>query len=341
MISVIVPIYNAEKFLKECIDSILNQSYGDLEVILVNDGSTDSSLEIIEEYERRDKRVKVITKENGGQMSAWILGVENSSGEYIGFVDSDDYIDKEMYDKLLKSIEKNKSDISMCGRTIFDRFSEITPKLPLKEVYCGEDIKDIYKNVFPGAYGGISQARWDKLYKREIIVDNMKKYCKVCVRTMEDRFIVSPALLSAKTFSVVNEPLYHCRLVNNSSSKKARIELCEITELLYDIQTKILKDKGLFEEYKDELEKTRWDYLKMIVSRNIIRKNNLSFSQKKELSKKLLEDKRYRKVVQEDKTNKTKFGKFIKLTYKLNSPFIMTLLAIVFGLFEKENKTGF
>ncbi len=114
MISVIVPIYNVEKYLSKCIDSIANQSYRDLEIILVDDGSTDSSGAICDEYAKNDNRIVVIHKQNGGLSSARNAGLDVANGEYIGFIDSDDYIHQEMYSKMLKSIKNENADLCIC-----------------------------------------------------------------------------------------------------------------------------------------------------------------------------------------------------------------------------------
>lgn len=111
-ISIIVPVYNVEKYLKRCIDSILNQSFTDFELILVDDGSTDNSGKIIDEYAVKDERIKVIHKENGGQGSARNRGLDIAKGNYIGFVDSDDWIHKDMYKILYENIIKYNTDIS-------------------------------------------------------------------------------------------------------------------------------------------------------------------------------------------------------------------------------------
>ena len=113
LISIIVPIYNVEKYLKKCIDSIINQTYKNLEIILVDDGSPDNCGKICDEYAKKDNRIKVIHKENGGVSSARNVGVENATGEYIGFVDSDDYIEKDMYEVLINNLKKENADISI------------------------------------------------------------------------------------------------------------------------------------------------------------------------------------------------------------------------------------
>ena len=343
MISIIVPLYNAERYLSECIDSILKQTYKDFELILVDDGSTDSSLTICRKYQTADQRVKVFIKENGGQMSAWILGVKESTGEFIGFVDSDDFIEPEMYQEMLAAQQQYDADVVMCGRTIFDRFSENTSSIKLKPLYAGKDMEEIYRMVFPSLSNCISQARWDKLFKRDILVDNMNRYCTRCVRTMEDRFIVSSVLLSTRILATVDKPFYHCRLVKNSSSKKPRLELYDIAELLYKTQKQMLEDKGLYDKYKKNLELSRLDYLRMIAVRNIARKNGLSFWKKVRLSKQMLDDSNYSNTVLNNKKYCIgKFGKFIYWAYKIKSAILLTLVLLFYGTFvEKENTNGF
>ena len=118
LISIIVPVYNVEQYLEKCVNSIINQTYENLEIILVNDGATDSSGELCDKLATIDSRIKVYHKENGGLSDARNYGVERSTGEYIGFVDSDDYIDVEMYEKLYEAIKKENADVAECNLKI-------------------------------------------------------------------------------------------------------------------------------------------------------------------------------------------------------------------------------
>ena len=113
-ISIIVPVYNVERYLGKCINSILNQTFADFELILVDDGSTDRSGYICDDYKKKDNRIKVIHKENGGLSSARNAGLDIAKEKYIGFVDSDDFINKNMYEFLYKDIKVNNSDIAIC-----------------------------------------------------------------------------------------------------------------------------------------------------------------------------------------------------------------------------------
>lgn len=114
-ISIIVPVYNAAKYLPQCIDSILNQTFTDFELILVNDGSSDNSEEICLDYKNKDSRIKYISKENGGAASARKVGLENATAEYVGWVDADDWVDIDMFDTLYKSAATQNADIVACG----------------------------------------------------------------------------------------------------------------------------------------------------------------------------------------------------------------------------------
>ena len=114
-ISVIVPIYKTEQFLSKCIDSIINQTYKNLEIILVDDGSPDNCPKICDEYAKRDNRIKVIHKENGGLSSARNAGIEIATGDFSAFVDSDDWIDSDMYESLVKLSDEYNADIAECG----------------------------------------------------------------------------------------------------------------------------------------------------------------------------------------------------------------------------------
>ncbi len=114
-LSVIIPIYNNEQYLKECLDSICNQTLSDIEIICVNDGSEDNSLQIIEEYKQKDNRIILINQDNMGQSSARNNGLKIATGEYIGFVDSDDYIDQDFYEKLYNSAKQNNLDMAVAG----------------------------------------------------------------------------------------------------------------------------------------------------------------------------------------------------------------------------------
>jgi len=115
LISIIVPIYNVEIYLEKCLNSIINQTYKNIEILLINDGSSDNSLRICKKYQKKDKRIVLINKKNGGLSSARNAGIDKASGNYLLFIDSDDYIEIDMIEKLYNNIKSNNADISICN----------------------------------------------------------------------------------------------------------------------------------------------------------------------------------------------------------------------------------
>lgn len=127
LVSVVIPIFNVEKYLEKCVNSLVNQIYKNLEIILVDDGSTDNSGNIANELSKSDNRIKVYHKKNGGLSDARNFGIKQAKGKYIGFIDSDDYIENEMYEFLYNNLIENKADISICGRFVnYDDGRELT-----------------------------------------------------------------------------------------------------------------------------------------------------------------------------------------------------------------------
>ena len=143
-ISIIVPIYNVEKYLRKCIDSILNQSYDNLQIILVDDGSPDNCPKICDEYLNKDNRIQVIHKSNGGLSSARNAGIKVANGKYIAFIDSDDYIELNMIEKLVNAIEKSNADLCICGIRWVNKDGTLFTKVaksPIKNIVYDDDKK--------------------------------------------------------------------------------------------------------------------------------------------------------------------------------------------------------
>ena len=218
MISIIVPVYNVEKYICRCIDSILAQTYKDFELILVDDGSTDSSGKICDDYKERDKRIKVIHKENGGLSSARNVGIDVAEGDYIGFIDSDDYIRKDMYEILYKCIQKNNCDISICNYLFIDEdgngVTHMNNDLPIKdEIISGyEAIEKMCS--YKGFY---YITAWNKLYNKHIISSNKFPIGRV----HEDVFNSYKILFNSNKVGCVYEPLYYYTINSNGITHKA------------------------------------------------------------------------------------------------------------------------
>lgn len=210
LISVIVPIYNVEKYLCQCIDSIRYQTYRNLEIILVDDGSPDSCGKICDEYEKKDNRIKVIHKKNGGLSSARNAGITVATGEYIGMVDSDDFLLPSMYERLLELIEKNDCSIAVC-RTI-DVNSRNVPSVnnegKLYNIYRGSELlNEIYARK-----PQYNPAPCNKLYRRNLFNTIHFPDGKI----HEDEWILPRLLLNSKKI-VITEEIFYCYYLSPNS----------------------------------------------------------------------------------------------------------------------------
>ena len=204
LISVIVPIYNSEKYLDNTIKSIINQTYKNLEIILVDDGSTDKSYEICKKYQKKDNRIKLFHQKNKGVSSARNKGIENSNGEYITFIDSDDLIDKRMYEKLFTAFDNN-IDYVFCDYKIKKNMVNNSNKILDMTIY-----DKIYKS-FP--YDG--GANWC-LYRKKIIKKYNIKFRENLFFAEDLDFLISYLIRCKKNIKYVDEKLYY--YVNNSDS---------------------------------------------------------------------------------------------------------------------------
>ena len=205
-ISIVVPVYNQDRYLAQCVESLLSQTFSDIEIILVDDGSTDQSGTICDRYEKMDVRIRVIHKVNGGLSDARDAGIDAAEGEYIAFVDSDDFVAKEMYDKLYVSIKREGADIAVCNCTIVDGEGRFIPKenekcVLLEGMYTGGQILN-----GQGSYW-LNVVAWNKLYKRSIFA--RIRYPKG--KYHEDEFIFHELYDNAKRVVCISDKLYFYR----------------------------------------------------------------------------------------------------------------------------------
>lgn len=260
-LSIVVPVYNVEKYLSECIESILNQTFKDFELTLVDDGSTDRCPEICDDYAKKDSRIKVFHKSNGGLMSAWKYGVERATGEYVGFVDSDDWIDWDMYDKMLSTALETKADMVcsalVCeypnGKRYFEKV-KLDPGLYGKEKIEAE-INPYFLISERFHTRGLSPNKVTKIYKRDklsLILDD----CNEGVSIGEDLVTTFAFLKVADSLYLIDDYYpYHYRINRESmiqtfsKSKYQKINTLKDTLLAinsryggYDFYTQIHTD---------------------------------------------------------------------------------------------------
>lgn len=211
-ISVIVPVYNVEKFIVKCTNSILNQTYANIELVLVDDGSTDMSGKICDNIAESDSRVKVVHKENGGLSSARNVGINVATGDFYGFVDSDDYIELTMYEILLNAINRTGKDIATCGRVVnvFGQFDNEEFTLREEKIFSREDaIAEVLM------LEKIDVSACDKLYKKELFEKIRYPEGKIS----EDAAVIFDVLQKSNGIVHVGKPLYHYVFFINSITK--------------------------------------------------------------------------------------------------------------------------
>lgn len=213
LVSVIVPVYNSKPYLKRCIDSIITQTYKNIEVILIDDGSIDGSSEMCDLFQKLDNRIVVIHKNNGGVVSARKAGIERATGEYATYVDSDDWIESDMYEKLMSKLIQVDADIVTSGMyrdysksivTEYDRISE--------GVYDREKIENEIVPIvmYTGDFfvSGINMHIYNKIFKRELLLNHQLEL-EDSIRVGEDASVVYSCILNASTIIITHNCFYH------------------------------------------------------------------------------------------------------------------------------------
>lgn len=278
LLSVIVPVYNVEPYLRRCLDSICNQSYRELEILCVNDGSTDNSLIILQEYAEKDSRIQVITKENGGLVSARKAGILRASGEYVTYVDSDDWIEQGMYEHLIELAVKEDADIVTSG-DIRDygthRVEE--PEHAETGIYQDRRILQLKENLIDTTVffrKNISFHLIDKIFKRKYLLEYQLRISNQ-VNVGEDVAVAYPAIMNAKKIVVSGRNYYHYCLRNdsimgihrNDDLKSIKIMLNQLEGDLKDVSSSVI---NAVQQYK-----MLFLYVNLLRNlRNVIKFNN-------------------------------------------------------------------
>ncbi len=241
-LSIILPVYNVEAFLPECLDSLLGQSYEDLEILAVDDGSTDHSLEILREYEKKaEGKIKVFTKENGGLSDARNFGIEKAEGEYLSFVDSDDFVHPDFARLMVEKAEDEGLDLVLCDFFFYYSEEKILPASSAKNF--SEDIKKETLLSAPMA--------WLRLYRKKLFTS--LRFQKGIY--YEDLLFSSLVLPEVEKIGFVKEPLYYYRqregsIMKTHTFRPAFLDIFTVLETI----TAYFRKKGIFSLYERELE---------------------------------------------------------------------------------------
>lgn len=244
-ISIIVPVYKVEKYLHKCIDSILSQTLSDLELILINDGSPDNCGTICEEYKKEDSRVKVIHKNNGGLSSARNAGLDAAAGEYIGFVDSDDWIEAEMYELLYKMCKDNNCDIAICTSKIHFKDKIVTKETyPLTVYNKNQAMREMLQGEF------YDEVVWTKLFKNSLLKDLRFQVGIV----YEDTAFTYKVIHKSRKICSIGKPMYNYVKRENSTMdlaiKNIRIDAVIIYDEMYKFMMEYYSELNRLVAYK-------------------------------------------------------------------------------------------
>lgn len=299
-VSVLVPIYNAEKYIQRCLDSIINQTYENIEIILIEDGSKDNSLKIIKEYEKKDKRIKIFPIENNGVADARNKAVENAIGEFLTFVDSDDFIEKDYIETLYMNLKKYNADIAVCNCiNIIEETGEKSHKSfginTVKEYNKIEAVESLFY------YNFLRHSPWGKLYKKEVW-NNIRFPLG---KNYEDLAILYKLFLNSNKVIYIPEEKYNY-IIRQGSIVHNEIRKSDV-EAIIEYSQKILED--ITENYPELIPAAEYliGYLSLSLWRKI---PNGKYEEYDEIIKKNI--KKYRlTVLKNDKVNRKQKALFL------------------------------
>ena len=321
-VSIIVPVYQVEKYIRQCVDSILAQTFTDFELILVDDGSKDGSGQICDEYAAMDRRVKVIHKENGGLSDARNRGMDQAAGNYFMFIDSDDYIDPTMLECLYKNILIEDADLAICNFLYFfenDRKKDFSTSMK-SEVLCAKEI--FYNRKNERGYG-IWTVAWNKLYKKETFGEVRFRFGKY----HEDEFWANDIYQLDIKIVTIPECLYYYRQRDNSiMGKKSAARNLDIIEALQERIYIYLKKP----EYADQA------YKVLVFSLEYLAESKKLITNKDEENQFLQAEKKTKDMIKRLKKMKLSKIKSVSLVFIGMNPCLVFAVGIKFrGLLER------
>lgn len=278
-VSIIVPIYNVEKYLHRSIESLRKQTLSDIEIILVNDGSTDGSLSICRSYEKIDSRIHVIDKVNEGVSATRNAGLENAQGEYIGFIDPDDWIEKDMYSNMYQQIKKMHADICMCNYVIDNNQKKMSMLLEGEQDFLEK--QEIIDQIIPDMISSpnlnsrgktIMGSVWRLLIERKLISQHKLRF-PVEITLMEDLIFCIQAFLKCNRIAISRGEYYHYMINENSALTSYKNDIIKTQRQVYMYIEQMLKKEKVYTILEERM-KVR--YINMYINSiaNEVHRNN-------------------------------------------------------------------
>ena len=297
-VSVIVPVYNTENYLGECLKSIIGQTYCNIEIIAVNDGATDDSLAVLKCFAQKDARIKIIDKENGGLSSARNEGLKAANGKYVMFLDSDDFFEPNAIEQACKKMEEDKLDVCMFSHYLLRGNEKTERKVAFHKSFYGR--KEIREEVIPEFIGQKNDDKNEvfafvtpQIFKRDLIGE--QRFLSEREYYMEDLLFDLNYYLKAERFGVSDMPLYSYRIVPGSLTNSYRKNLFEKFSKLFDYVSDYMDANG-YENEKDRLLRRAFNLSKAAVL-NIKSAPEMSTRDKKKSIKEIAENKYIKSAV--------------------------------------------
>ena len=245
-ISVLVPIYNVEDYLSECLDSLVNQTLKDIEIVCINDGSTDKSLHIVKKYAAKDKRIVIIDKKNSGYGDSMNCGLEKASGEYIGIVEPDDFIELNAFEKLYKIAKNN--DAEVVKSNFYEYSTEKQGDIGKSDMFSSKDVGKIMDPRSNQHFFYVQPSIWSAIYKNSFLKENDINFLPTPGASYQDAGFSFKVWASARRVYLLDEAFLHYRQDNPNSSVKSDGKIFAVKDE-YDEIERYLKERGLIDEY--------------------------------------------------------------------------------------------
>lgn len=219
-VSIIIPIYNVEKYIKECLDSIIGQTLKDIEIICVDDGSTDHSYEILEDFVQKDNRIKIIKKLNSGYGDSMNTGISQAQGEYIGIVESDDWVERNMFETLYKAAKEHNAEVVKSN--FFDYYSTDSFRCKLREILPDKDYNQVFSPLERQGIFYSKPSIWSAIYKKEFLTENKINFLTTPGASYQDVSFNFKVWSYAKKVYLIKDAFVHYRLDNETSSVNSK-----------------------------------------------------------------------------------------------------------------------
>lgn len=333
-ISVIVAVYNNHDYLEQCVDSILLQTYENLELLLVDDESTDGSGAICDRYTDQDERVRVIHQPNGGCTAASLTGLREASGDYVMFVDSDDYVEKETLQEMTKRLTGKKGEIVCCNHILEKKRQTLPAVCPaVPGVYEGGKLKKEIKDKLIGnEQRTIPISRCMKLFEKSVFEGN-EKYCDTKIHMGEDFNLVYPAMLDSTRVVIMEDALfYHYRYVEDSMVHCYVPNMTEGLERLRNFWCRVSEEKGIRDN--GEAIEREYCYMLLLVMKNELRNPDKHYLQN--IRRIFLDEKVRKRVLDTPLSVRERSNQLLYLGMQYPEKMLLRILRGIIKLYDRK-----